>query len=238
MRSHAREPSLAVPVRLVDLGGCAARPRGTLLKVEVARSRRTPRPCRRVRADRHAAAPSSACGCPRAYTQVLVQLARLRLALAKQHEVMLQYIPKLAAESFVFVSDLYDCPQPELEALLAKVEMKVPHAKLLRALLAVPQPPYNREFAAFAAEPELPPNEFLAACGLPEYTEHLTTNGYEIVQFLLDATQTELADLCARMRPVERRRFIGAVEHLQHEAEAAKVAAPPQVRARSSCRPA
>ena len=67
---------------------------------------------------------------------------------------------------------------------------------------------------------------------------HLTTNGYEIVQFLLDATKTELADLCARMRPVERRRFIGAVEHLQHEAEAAKVAAPPQVRARSSCRPA
>ena len=95
-------------------------------------------------------------------------MTRLRLALAKQHITMLQYIPKLAAEGFVFLSDLYDCPQPELESLLAKVEMKVPHAKLLRALLAVPQPPYSNEFAGFVSRPaELPPKELLVACGLP-----------------------------------------------------------------------
>ncbi len=60
-------------------------------------------------------------GLPQADWPVLVQLARLRLALAKQHVVMQQYIPKLAAEGFVFLSDLCDCPQPELEPLFAKV---------------------------------------------------------------------------------------------------------------------
>jgi hypothetical protein len=79
---------------------------------------------------------------------------------------MLQYIPKLASEGFVFLSDLYDCPEPELEALLAKVEMKGPHAKLVRAALKAPQPLYNDEFAGFVERPELPPDDFLVACGL------------------------------------------------------------------------
>ena len=92
-----------------------------------------------------------------------LQIARLRLALNKQHTLMLQYIPKLAGEGFVFLSDLYDCPEPELEALLAKVEMKGPHAKLVRAALKAPQPPYNDEFAGFVERPELPPDDFPAA---------------------------------------------------------------------------
>ena len=160
---------------------------------------------------------------------VLMQIARLRLALNKQHTLMLQYIPKLAGEGFVFLSDLYECPEPELEAVLSKVEMKGPHAKLVRAALKAPQPPYNDEFAGFVERPELPPNDFLVACGLGKYAQQLTSQGYDITRYLLDARKPELADVCASMKPVEQRRFLRAAERLQREAERAKVGAKAKV---------
>jgi hypothetical protein len=148
-----------------------------------------------------------------------LQIARLRLALNKQHTLMLQHIPKLAGEGFVFLSDLYDCPEPELEALFVKVEIKPPHAKLVRAALKAPQPPYNDELAGFVERPELPPDDFLVACGLGKYAEQLTSEGYCMTRYLLDARKPELADACASMKPVEQRRFLCATERLQLEAE-------------------
>jgi hypothetical protein len=158
-----------------------------------------------------------------------VELARLRLALAKQHELMQQYTPKLAAEGLVFLSDFYDCPELELEALLGKVEMKGPHAKLIRGALKAPQPAYSNELADFVKRPEQPPDDFLVACGLSKFAKHLMSDGYDIVRYLLDATETELAVVCAAMKPVERRRFLRAAKNLQFEARAAKVPSPAKV---------
>jgi hypothetical protein len=156
-------------------------------------------------------------------------MTRLRLALAKQHTLMQQYISKLAAEGFVFLSDFYDCPEPELEALLAKVEMKGPHSKLIRGALKAPQPAYQNELADIVTRPEQPPDDFLVACGLSKFAKHLMSEGYDIVRYLLDANETELADVCAAIKPVERRRFLRTAKCLRFEARGAKVPSPAKV---------
>ena len=152
-------------------------------------------------------------GAGRSHLHRLVrQMTRLRLALAKQHITMLQYIPKLADEGFVFLYDFYDCPQPELEALLTKIGMKTPHVKLVRSMLTAKPRPHRPDFAALITRPELPPTELLLACSLSKYADQVKSQGYDSVQLLLDATETELAaEVLRPMKPVEQRRFLQVI---------------------------
>ncbi len=166
----------------------------------------------------------------------LVQLARLRLALAEHH--LEQYFPGLIHEGFVSLSDLYDCPQPELEALLAEIDMKPKHAKLLRAILAKPRPPYQSESTCKL-------KELLVANGLSKYADYFRrvfarwckqcaeSHGHDIVQFLLEVTEKEVSDVCAPMKPVERRRFLRATEYLKLEGKKANAEATKVVSTRS-----
>jgi hypothetical protein len=73
----------------------------------------------------------------------------------------------------------------------------------------------------------------LTSCHLSKYANHFEADGYDVVQFLLDATESELAGVCAPMKEFERRRFLqvigiplkGLVDSLE-ENEMVETAAP------------
>jgi hypothetical protein len=53
--------------------------------------------------------------------------------------------------------------------------------------------------------------DVLTSCHLSKYANRFESEGYDIVQFLLDATESELADVCAPMKVFERRRLLQVI---------------------------
>ena len=51
----------------------------------------------------------------------------------------------------------------------------------------------------------------LTSCHLSKYASHFESEGYDVVQFLLDATESELAAVFAVMKEFERRRVLRAI---------------------------
>jgi hypothetical protein len=51
----------------------------------------------------------------------------------------------------------------------------------------------------------------LTSCHLSKYASHFESEGYDVVQFLLDATESELAAVFAVMKEFERRRVLSAI---------------------------
>jgi hypothetical protein len=51
----------------------------------------------------------------------------------------------------------------------------------------------------------------LTSCHLSKYAIHFESEGYDVVQFVLDATESELAAVFAVMKESERRRVLSAI---------------------------
>ena len=158
---------------------------------------------------------------------------------AKHHKLD-AYIPMLRDAGFVCISDLWDCPENELKCLASK--MKPPHAKLLRMLCGELAEPQCTEWTNFVSKRGRTFQDFCCTFTLPmsmpkESTAHFNVPAERYIQVLacdlIWATDAELEELSAPMRPVERRRLLRAIGRpempddnvVRHEQQQRKVAA-------------
>ncbi len=118
-------------------------------------------------------------------------------------------MPIFAAEGLTSLADVYDCPQVELDLILAK--MKGPHATLMQRLCTSLPPPRADEWTTFVHSRDRTTQDVLRACSLSEFAPCFSSEGYDFGGDLLAATDAELEKLCASMRPAERRRLLRAV---------------------------
>jgi hypothetical protein len=151
----------------------------------------------------HACCPSvESC---REFLQVRDDLVQL----LQQNPGLDQYMPMFAAKGFTSLADVYDCPQLELDPILAK--MKGPHTKLMQRLCTSLPPPRGDEWTTVVHSRGRTMQDVLTAGSLSEFVPCFGSKGYDFGGDLLAATDAELERLCASMRPVERRRLLRVV---------------------------
>ncbi len=131
------------------------------------------------------------------------------IQLLRENPGLDRYMPIFAAEGFTSLADVYDCPQLELDPILAK--MKGPHKKLMQKLCTSLPPPRGNEWTGFVHCSGRTTQDVLRACSLSEFAPRFSSEGYDFGDKLLAATDAELERLCASMRPVERRRLLRVV---------------------------
>jgi hypothetical protein len=138
-----------------------------------------------------------------------VQVPDDLVQLLRENPGLEQYMPIFAAEGFTSLADVYDCPQLELDLILAK--MKGPHARLMQRLCTSLSPPRGDEWTTFVHSRGRTTQDVLTACSLSEFVPRFSSEGYDFGGDLLAAKDAELEWLCASMRPAERRRLLRAV---------------------------
>ena len=126
--------------------------------------------------------------------------------LLRENPGLEQYMPIFAAEGLTSLADVYDCPQLELDLILAK--MKGPHARLMQRLCTSLPPPRADEWTTFVHSRGCTMQDVLRACSLSEFEPCFSSEGYDFGGDLLAAADAELERLCASMRPAECRRLL------------------------------